>query len=407
MEKGSPTLDTRTGVRGHPAPRPRGWTCFLHCRGSREAFTSRGCAPSAAGRFCDAAEDLGRRVCASCGQPSDARLSATARSGALPKRPAPNRTTIRSQRAHRRPLQHASSSFPDIMHQHPPHRHPRAAAAPPPGPSTRPRPLTSSPNSMSDSEGGDGPCCWICLGTDGPLARPCACPRAVHARCLARWRLQQAGRPEEAACRFCGRDYAFDWRDQLRGPLGLEPAAPVMAVSVSGAVHKIRVRPGPEGKAAFRQQVRAPVACARLRASQSRLRRRAAVGAPRPGGGVRGGRAAADVARRPNLAHATLTRRAAGLRHATPPTRCSNHPHRRAPPTAQPRTRSNPPTPPNAGPCAPTCVTALGPQVRQLLGYDSSVEFDVLFECKVPCSGARARRRPRACELARAVRRAL
>ncbi|KAI8466096.1 MAG: hypothetical protein J3K34DRAFT_472897 [Monoraphidium minutum] len=94
----------------------------------------------------------------------------------------------------------------------------------------------------------DAPCCWICLGSDGPLERPCACPRDAHARCLARWQLQQAGRAEERACRFCGAAYG-DWREQLAAGAGLAPATPVMAVSVGGCVHKLRVRPGPEGKA--------------------------------------------------------------------------------------------------------------------------------------------------------------
>jgi len=39
--------------------------------------------------------------------------------------------------------------------------------------------------------------CWICLDPAGPfgqLERPCACPRSVHAMCLARWQLHSAGR---------------------------------------------------------------------------------------------------------------------------------------------------------------------------------------------------------------------
>jgi hypothetical protein len=39
--------------------------------------------------------------------------------------------------------------------------------------------------------------CWICLdpaGAHGTLERPCACPRSVHAMCLARWQLHSAGR---------------------------------------------------------------------------------------------------------------------------------------------------------------------------------------------------------------------
>ncbi len=49
--------------------------------------------------------------------------------------------------------------------------------------------------------------CWICLDEkqEGqPLYSPCACPRKVHPKCLARWQLQQAGRPEETHCRYVG-----------------------------------------------------------------------------------------------------------------------------------------------------------------------------------------------------------
>ncbi|GBF95979.1 hypothetical protein Rsub_08102 [Raphidocelis subcapitata] len=102
-------------------------------------------------------------------------------------------------------------------------------------------------------------CCWVCLGPGGPgapLALPCACPRPVHTRCLARWQLQQAGREEETTCRFCRGPYG-DWRDALGAPEpGLEPAAPVMALSVRGRVHKLRVSPGPEGRRQFQSEVR-------------------------------------------------------------------------------------------------------------------------------------------------------
>ncbi len=35
--------------------------------------------------------------------------------------------------------------------------------------------------------------CWICLGEQAGLMRPCACPRFAHPHCLARWQLQSAG----------------------------------------------------------------------------------------------------------------------------------------------------------------------------------------------------------------------
>eukprot|EP00775_Hariotina_reticulata_P005703 gene5703-5942_t len=113
--------------------------------------------------------------------------------------------------------------------------------------------------------------CWICLG--GPqsptcklsgqatseqqgsrLVRVCACPRPVHRECLARWQLQQAGRSEERYCRFCNKEYP-DWKDALT-PIELRPTTPIMAVSVRGRVHKLRVKPGPEGKEDFKRQVR-------------------------------------------------------------------------------------------------------------------------------------------------------
>lgn len=50
----------------------------------------------------------------------------------------------------------------------------------------------------------DSPCCYICLGATeaGPLVQPCGCKaHHVHRACLSRWQLQQAGRPEEVACR--------------------------------------------------------------------------------------------------------------------------------------------------------------------------------------------------------------
>jgi hypothetical protein len=69
----------------------------------------------------------------------------------------------------------------------------------------------------------------------------------------------QAGRPEERQCRFCHQAYALDWRDALGPGEDLAPlmrgAAPVMAVNVRGRVHKLRVQPGPDGKARFHRQV--------------------------------------------------------------------------------------------------------------------------------------------------------
>ncbi|KAF8072342.1 hypothetical protein HT031_000001 [Scenedesmus sp. PABB004] len=87
------------------------------------------------------------------------------------------------------------------------------------------------------------------------LSTSCGCPRRCHASCLARWQLQQAGKSEERYCRFCNGEYP-DWKRALT-PEALQPTTPVMAVSVRGRVHKLRVKPGPEGKEEFKRQVRA------------------------------------------------------------------------------------------------------------------------------------------------------
>ncbi|GFR42056.1 hypothetical protein Agub_g2872 [Astrephomene gubernaculifera] len=112
----------------------------------------------------------------------------------------------------------------------------------------------SQPTMSSEHVGEDMDCCWICLGTDGMLSRPCMCPRSVHPTCLARWQLQQAGRQEERSCRFCNASLP-DWKSQL-APSPPAPVDPVMVVSLGGKAVKIRVKPGPEGMAHFRQQVR-------------------------------------------------------------------------------------------------------------------------------------------------------
>ncbi|WIA07938.1 hypothetical protein OEZ85_007415 [Tetradesmus obliquus] len=112
---------------------------------------------------------------------------------------------------------------------------------------------------MADSNT-EGESCWVCLSglEDAPekqLELACRCPRPVHRECLARWQLQQAGRREEHYCRFCEKAYP-DWKDSLT-PKELKPSTPIMAVSVRGRVHKLRVRPGPDGKEDFKRQVRA------------------------------------------------------------------------------------------------------------------------------------------------------
>jgi hypothetical protein len=99
-------------------------------------------------------------------------------------------------------------------------------------------------------EDGDGPCCWICLSAEGALSLPCACPRPVHALCLGRWQLQQAGRPEERACRFCGETYG-DWGEGLGGgvsavlPAG---ASPSWGVAIGGGVQAVQMPQGSDTK---------------------------------------------------------------------------------------------------------------------------------------------------------------
>ena len=89
----------------------------------------------------------------------------------------------------------------------------------------------------------DAPACWICLqeaeDSLNPLVRVCACPRTAHAKCVARWQLQSAGRPEEKNCRFCAAALP-DWRSQLLpegwsgGAAALPP--PTIAVHFHGQV---------------------------------------------------------------------------------------------------------------------------------------------------------------------------
>ena len=123
---------------------------------------------------------------------------------------------------------------------------------------------------------------------------PCACPRPVHAACLARWQLHSAGTPEETSCRFC-QGQLPDWKGVLTpaevrhagweesedggaaettspggetppapsassSPPRLHPRlrhpAPTMSVTFNGVVHHIVVRGGPNGYAAFVSDVR-------------------------------------------------------------------------------------------------------------------------------------------------------
>ncbi|KIZ07041.1 hypothetical protein MNEG_0912 [Monoraphidium neglectum] len=100
--------------------------------------------------------------------------------------------------------------------------------------------------------------CWICLdpaGAHGTLERPCACPRSVHAMCLARWQLHSAGRDEERVCRFCHTELR-DWKPVMTQATGAKVVTPYMRVSFGGKTYKVQVQPGPEGAAAFERQIR-------------------------------------------------------------------------------------------------------------------------------------------------------
>lgn len=102
--------------------------------------------------------------------------------------------------------------------------------------------------------------CWICLDDSGKqgLMRPCNCPRRVHPKCLARWQLQQAGRPEETHCRFCNSMLA-DWKASLT-PETLKPEVekvqPIMVVYFEGEIHRIPVKQGNEGLSEFTNRIR-------------------------------------------------------------------------------------------------------------------------------------------------------
>lgn len=107
----------------------------------------------------------------------------------------------------------------------------------------------------------EGDLCWICLedeASEQPLFAPCKCPRKVHPRCLARWQLQQAGKPEEKYCRFCN-STLMDWKEHLT-PTELKPEVnkvqPIMVVYFEGQIHRIPVRQGPDGLAQFTTEIR-------------------------------------------------------------------------------------------------------------------------------------------------------
>lgn len=56
--------------------------------------------------------------------------------------------------------------------------------------------------------------CWICLDRCDETSA-CKCKNQVHAACMAKWQLRQAGKPEEKRCRFCDETLP-DYRYVLR-----------------------------------------------------------------------------------------------------------------------------------------------------------------------------------------------
>lgn len=107
-------------------------------------------------------------------------------------------------------------------------------------------------------ESGEGDICYICLGEDGQLIRPCACRSLqCHQSCLARWQLQSAGRQEEKQCRFCKQDLP-SWKTAF-AELTQQPETshvPVMSIQFNGQKYWLEVRPGAGGVEQFKEDVR-------------------------------------------------------------------------------------------------------------------------------------------------------
>jgi hypothetical protein len=104
--------------------------------------------------------------------------------------------------------------------------------------------------------------CWICLDDDyqedNPLIKACDCPRAAHAKCLARWQFHSAGREEEKECRFCHKTLT-DWKEvAVSEPFKerLNSTKAMMAIMLNGVKHKIYVTPDKEGAKAFTNKIR-------------------------------------------------------------------------------------------------------------------------------------------------------
>ncbi|KAG1658796.1 hypothetical protein FOA52_011738 [Chlamydomonas sp. UWO 241] len=75
---------------------------------------------------------------------------------------------------------------------------------------------------------------------------------------MARWQLQKAGQREEHFCRFCSSALP-DWKRALVAPAPVESAAapePIMVVTLGDVVHRLQVKPGPDGMREFQATIR-------------------------------------------------------------------------------------------------------------------------------------------------------
>ncbi|KAF6258990.1 hypothetical protein COO60DRAFT_1270392 [Scenedesmus sp. NREL 46B-D3] len=98
----------------------------------------------------------------------------------------------------------------------------------------------------------DEECCFICLGSEEPLIKPCRC-LTCHQTCLARWQLQSAGKEEESKCRFCKQTLP-SWKAAFSDLSG--EAAPVMSIQFNGHTYWLQVKSGEGGATQFKEDVR-------------------------------------------------------------------------------------------------------------------------------------------------------
>lgn len=112
---------------------------------------------------------------------------------------------------------------------------------------------------MANAE--DGSCvCWVCLQDTGDLVYPCACPRAVHEACLAKWQLHCCGREEELCCRFC-RQPLPHWRQAFQhrcAPASSDACdvTPLMSIQFHGQTYWLQVHTGEGSVAQFKADVK-------------------------------------------------------------------------------------------------------------------------------------------------------